>query len=82
MNVTGNIVKEEEEIRSLLIKQVTHPVRWEQGIRKMGEEGVDLFIEIGCGKTLSGFNKRIGLPAPTISLEKVEELDILSKEGL
>jgi [acyl-carrier-protein] S-malonyltransferase len=80
MNVTGNLAKGEQEIRTNLIKQVTHPVRWEQCIRSLGEEGVDLFIEIGCGKTLSGFNKRIGLPIPTLSVEKVEELDALAKE--
>lgn len=80
MNVTGNFVKETDEIRHNLIKQVTSPVRWEQGIRKMGEAGIDLFVEIGCGKTLTGFNKRIGLPAPTISIEKVTDLDSLLKE--
>jgi|LakMenEpi03Aug12_release.lakeMendotaPanAssembly.Ray.scaffolds.fasta_scaffold01263_6 [acyl-carrier-protein] S-malonyltransferase len=75
MNVTGDFARDEKEIRENLIRQVTQPVRWEQGIRKMGEFGVDLFVEIGCGKTLSGFNKRIGLPIPTISVEKVDELD-------
>jgi len=80
MNVTGDFAKEAAEIRHNLIKQVTSPVRWEQGIRRMGESGIDLFVEIGCGKTLSGFNKRIGLPAPTISVEKVTDLDHLMKE--
>ena len=45
----------------------------------MGEAGVDLFIEIGCGKTLSGFNKRILPHVSTISIEKVSELDQLAK---
>lgn len=80
MNVTGKIAKEDKEIRSNLIKQVTHPVRWEEGIRTLGEMGTDLFIEIGCGKTLSGFNKRIGLPVPTLSVEKIEELETLANE--
>jgi [acyl-carrier-protein] S-malonyltransferase len=78
MNVVGDYVTELSMIRTLLIKQVTHPVRWEQGIRCMGEKGVDLFLEIGCGKTLAGFNKRIGLSVPTLSLEKVSDLDQLA----
>lgn len=74
MNVVGNSVRDLTQMRENLIKQVTHSVRWEQGIRHMMSSGVDLFIEIGCGKTLSGFNKRIGVLAPTWSLEKVEDL--------
>jgi len=77
MNVTGEAVK--SELKQQLIKQITNSVRWEQGVRHMLAKGVDLFIEIGCGKTLSGFNKRIDANATTISVEKVEELDLLEK---
>lgn len=80
MNVPGDFVAEEGAMRRHLIKQVTSPVRWEQGIRKMGAAGVDLFVEIGCGKTLAGFNKRIGLPAQTLSVETVKDLDLLARE--
>ncbi len=79
MNVPGKFVKEEAEIKTNLIKQVTNSVRWEQGVRNMGEEAVDLFIEIGCGKALTGFNKRILPNVKSISIEKVAELDQLSK---
>lgn len=79
MNVTGDYVQNESEIKSNLIKQVTSPVRWEQSIRRMGEEAVDLFIEIGCGKVLSGFNKRILPSASTISIENISDLDQLAK---
>lgn len=79
MNVTGNFVSDLEHIKKYLIKQVTNPVRWEQGIKAMNSEAVDLFLEIGCGKTLSGFNKRIGVPAPTISIEKIEDLEDVHK---
>lgn len=84
MNVPGASVKEVAEIKENLIKQVTHSVRWEQGIEAMVDEGVDLFVEIGCGKTLAGFNKRINVPAPTISIEKVsdiQELETLLKSS-
>lgn len=78
MNVSGNVVSDLAEMRSLLIRQVTSPVRWEQGINIASKEGVDLFVEIGCGKALSGFNKRIGVSAPTLSVEKVADLEQLT----
>lgn len=80
MNVTGAPVKSSEEIRSNLIKQVTQSVRWEQGVRYMANEGVDLFIEMGCGKTLVGFNKRIGVEAPCISIEHVKDIASLEEQ--
>ncbi|HEY5260315.1 MAG TPA: ACP S-malonyltransferase [Rhabdochlamydiaceae bacterium] len=75
-NVTGLPVATEEEIRSCLIKQVSSPVYWEKGIRHLVEQGVDLFLEMGCGKTLAGMNKRIGVTAPTISIEKLADLEV------
>lgn len=78
MNVPGDFVSEIETLKHNLIKQVTSPVRWEQGIQAMEKNGVDLFIEIGCGKTLSGMNKRIGVKAPTLSFEKIDDLDMIS----
>lgn len=72
MNVPGDFVQEVEQIRSNLVKQVTHSVRWEQGVRRMAERGVEKFIEIGCGKTLSGFNKRIGVAS--VSIENLSDL--------
>lgn len=74
MNVPGGFVSGIEDVRKNLIDQVTNSVRWEQGIRAMDKDGVDLYIEFGPGKTLSGMNKRIGVNAPTISIEKVEDL--------
>lgn len=80
MNVPGDFVKETQQVRNNLIKQVTNPVRWEQGIRTVEKQGVDLYIEIGCGKVLSGFNHKIGAAAPTISVEKVSDLETLYKQ--
>jgi [acyl-carrier-protein] S-malonyltransferase len=80
MNYSGSYIANLDEIRRQLIKQVTNPVRWEQGIRAMMADGVDLFIEIGCGKTLAGMNKRIGVTVPTLSVEKIEDVDLLAKE--
>ncbi|MDP1880118.1 MAG: ACP S-malonyltransferase [Parachlamydiaceae bacterium] len=84
MNVPGDFVFETEKIKKNLIQQVTHSVRWEQGIKKIEEEGVDLYIECGPGKTLSGMNRKIGVNAPTIAIDKIEDLtqiELLIKEG-
>lgn len=72
MNVSGCFASK-DEIKRLLIDQVVKPVRWAKGIEVIAEE-VDEFVEIGCGKTLSGMNRKIGVKVPTISIEKVEEL--------
>lgn len=74
MNVPGDFVSDLALMREYLIKQVTHSVRWEQEIRAIQDKGCDLFIEFGPGKTLSPMNKRIGVDAPTLSVEKVEDL--------
>ncbi len=79
MNVPGDFVDTVEKVQENLTEQVTHSVRWEQGVRAMEKQQVDLFIEFGPGKTLSGMNKRIGVQAPTITIEKVEDLDQLSQ---
>lgn len=83
MNVPGDFVESESSIRKNLIDQVVSPVYWEKGIRKMEEFGVELFIEIGCGKTLSGMNRKIGVKGSTLSVDKVEDLEELEKlEGV
>ncbi|MBM3208006.1 MAG: ACP S-malonyltransferase [Chlamydiae bacterium] len=82
MNTVGDFVCATQDIRNQLIEQVTQPVRWEKGIHSMVASGVDLFIEIGCGKTLAGMNKRIGVSFPTLSIEKIEDLQVLLKDSL
>lgn len=79
MNVPGQFVSDVEKVRHYLIEQVTHSVCWEQGIRAMESQNIDLYLEIGPGKTLAGMNKRIGVQAPTISIEKMEDLDQLAQ---
>lgn len=75
MNAVGDFVSSVADIRENLIAQVTSSVRWEQGIRAMNAKGVDLFIEIGCGTTLSGMNRKIGVSGEILSIEKVSDLD-------
>lgn len=74
MNTTGRLSDNIDEIKQLLTEQVTSPVRWEQSMRTLDELGVDAYIEMGCGKSLSSLNKRIGVKAPTYSIEKTTDL--------
>lgn len=72
-NVTADYVQK-DKVKELLIKQVSHPVLWEQSVRKMIEDGVDTFIEIGPGKTLSGFVKKIDRSKTILNFEDEESL--------
>ena len=58
-NVTAEYITDSFEIKSLLSRQVASPVRWQQSMERMLENGVDTFIEIGPGRTLAGFMKKI-----------------------
>ena len=58
-NVTARAVTDPEEIRYLLVEQVTGMVRWRECVLTMKGEGVDTIVEVGTGKVLSGFNRRI-----------------------
>jgi [acyl-carrier-protein] S-malonyltransferase len=78
MNATGNFASF-HEIKKNLIIQVTSSVRWCQSIQTMDKSGVDTYLEIGPGKTLSGMNKRIGPKGATFNVEFVSDLEKLSK---
>lgn len=58
-NVTGKEVQSAEEVRQLLVEQVTAPVRWQDSMERLLELGVDTFIELGTGRVLSGMLKRM-----------------------
>ena len=58
-NVTANEIKDPDELKNLLIKQIENRVRWRESVINMIENDVDHFIEIGPGKVLSGLVKRI-----------------------
>lgn len=74
-NVTAEYVTRAEDVKPLLVKQVSSSVRWEQTMRMMLEDGVDTFIEIGPGKTLAGFMKKIDRTARVINIEKLEDIE-------
>jgi len=73
-NVTGNVISNKDEIKTLLRSQVMSSVRWEQCVRTMLGEGVDTFVEIGPGKVLSGFIKKIDNSVKILNVENLESL--------
>lgn len=76
-NVTAQYVTDFKETKDLLAKQISSSVRWQQSVEKMLKDGVDTFVEIGPGKTLTGFMKKIAPDAKTYNIQKVEDLELL-----
>jgi len=77
MNVPGDYVRTLGEVRQFLIDQVAKATRWEKGVRAMGD--IDLFVEIGPGRSLSGMNKKIGVAGRTVNVEKLADLEMVAK---
>ncbi len=74
-NVNAEFYNDSIDVKELLIKQVSNSVLWEDSVLKMLDDGVDIFIEIGPGKTLSQFIKKI--------LKKVDkDVDVYNVEDL
>lgn len=83
-NVHGEKLGSPEHIRESLVKQVTHPVLWQVGAQSMLRDGAGLFIEMGPGKGLTGFLKRICPEIPGTTFLTPGDLDSiidLSKEA-
>lgn len=78
-NVNAAYVDSDSDIAKLLTEQISSPVKFMQSVEKMIEEGVDTFIEIGPGKTLSAFVKKINRDVKIINIEKPEDLSKLSE---
>lgn len=79
-NLTAEVVKDKSEVKDILVKQVMNPVRWEQSVKKMIELGVDTFVEIGPGKTLSSFVKKAAKEVGAdVSIYNVEDMKTLEK---
>ena len=74
-NVTAEPVTEKEKIKDLLYQQVTTPVRWEETIKNMIEDGFEEFYEIGPGKVLQGLVKRINPDVQTFGIDKYEDVE-------
>ena len=74
-NVTAEYVTDTKNIRELLKNQVSSSVMWQQSMEKMLENGVDTFVEIGPGKTLAGFMKRIKKDVRMMNISTVEDIE-------
>lgn len=73
-NVTAEYVTETKDVKDLLVRQVSSPVKWQQCVEAMIAEGVDTFVEIGPGKTLTGFMKKINRTVKAVNIQTVEDL--------
>ena len=71
-NVDADVHSDPEEIRSILVQQVLQPVRWEDSIRRMLDNGIDQFYEVGPGKVLKGLMKRISRKTPFTTINDSE----------
>lgn len=74
-NVTADYVTDPSQVKDYLIRQVSSPVRWQQSVERMIADGADTFIEIGPGKTLSGFLRKINRELKTVSIDKLEDFE-------
>lgn len=72
-NVTADYVTKKAEVKPLLASQVSSSVRWQQTIERLLADGADEFIEIGPGRTLSGFVKKVNRDVKVSSIDKMED---------
>ena len=77
--ISENIADIYQEIKDLLGVQVYSSVKMQQTIEKMIADGVDTFVEIGPGKTIAGFIKKVDRSVNIINIEKVEDLEKLKE---
>lgn len=73
-NVTAQAEEDPQKLKDLLGLQVCSPVRWRQSVEAMIREGIDTFVEIGPGHTLSNFVKKINRSVKVCSIECVDDL--------
>lgn len=73
-NLMADYVTDTREIKFLLKMQISSPVKWQQSVEKMLEQGVDTFVEIGPGKTLSSFIRKINKDVKVLHVDQYEDL--------
>ncbi len=74
-NVTADYVTDKDAVKELLQKQVASSVRWQQSVERMIADGVTTFVEIGPGKTLAGFMRKINRDVKVVNVEKLEDIE-------
>lgn len=73
-NVDAALITSGAEAREALIRQVTLPVRWEESIRELIEQGATTFVEVGPGRVLSGLLRQIDRSVHSVNVEDVKSL--------
>lgn len=81
-NVEAAYVTENAGIKELLVRQVSSTVRWRESMERMLADGVDTFIEIGPGKTLAGFLKKMNRDVKVVSIGTVKEMEAFLAESV
>jgi len=76
-NVTAAPVTDPEDIRRLLVEQVTATVRWRESVLAMKPLGVDTLVEMGCGKVLTGMVRRIDREMKGMAVEGPDDIETL-----
>ena len=79
-NVTAQYVYDVKETKELLVQQITSPVRWQQSVEEMIRQGVYTFVEIGPGRTLSGFLRKINRDVKVYQVSTWEDIEKAGKE--
>lgn len=74
-NLTADFVTSGDNVRELLEKQVSSPVKWQQSVERMAAEGADTFVEIGPGKTLSSFVRKTDKTLRSLNIDRYEDLE-------
>jgi [acyl-carrier-protein] S-malonyltransferase len=73
-NVDADTIRKGEEARSALIRQVSMPVRWEESMRLLIDEGVNTFVEVGPGRVLTGLMRQIERSVASLNVEDEKSL--------
>ncbi len=79
-NVTAEYVTDSSKIKELLVAQVSSSVRWQQCVETMIADGVDTFVEIGPGKTLAGFMRKINRTVTILNIQTLEDFEKVTEE--
>ena len=72
-NVTADYVNQKEDVKPLLVSQVSSSVRFTQTIERLMEDGADEFVEVGPGHTLTGFVKKIDRGLKCVNIDTMED---------
>ena len=74
-NVTADYVASKDDVKDYLRRQVSSSVRWQQTIERLIADGADEFIEIGPGRSLAGFMRKINRDVKVVNIDKLEDFE-------